>query len=54
VLLQALMRSYLVKVDDVGLEGSEEVLCMQNQQVIEALTTHISQKALAARIGTRA
>ena len=45
--------SGLIEGGDIGLENPGELLLMQDEQMIEALTTHTPQKALAVRVGTR-
>ena len=45
------MGSCLIEVGDIGLEDAGELLLMQDEQVIEALTTHAPQEALTVRIG---
>src|SRR5215471_317352 len=43
----------LVEVLDIGIKYAVELLLMQRQHVIQALTTHTSQKSLTDRIGPR-
>ncbi len=53
LLLQALMGTSVIEVGDIGLEDAGELLLVQDQQVIETLTTHAPQKALTVRVGRR-
>ena len=39
-----LMRSSLIEVDDIGLEEAVELLLMKDQEMIQAFSSHASQK----------
>ena len=45
-----LMRSSLIEVDDIGLEEAVELLLMQDQEMIQAFSSHASQKAFTDSI----
>ena len=45
------MRSCLVEACDIGIEDALELLLMQDEQVIEALTSYTAQEALTDGIG---
>ena len=45
-----LMRSSLIKVEDIVLEKAVELLSMQDQEMIQAFSSHASQKAFADSI----
>jgi hypothetical protein len=51
LLPDALMRSCLVEVRHIGIEDALELLLLQDEQVIEALTPHTAQKAFTDSIG---
>jgi hypothetical protein len=40
-----LMRSSLIEVDDIGLEEAVELLLMKDQEMIQAFSSHASQKS---------
>src|SRR5215470_6280738 len=52
LLRNPLMRSCLVEVGHVGIEDALELLLLQDQQVIETLAPHTTQKAFTDRIGS--
>lgn len=45
------MGSGLIEVGDIGVEDPRELLLMQDEQIIEALTTNAPQAALTVRVG---
>src|SRR5215472_13988920 len=47
------MRPGLVEVEQIRMEHPMELLLMQDEQVIETLTSHTTQEALTDRIGSR-
>ena len=47
------MRSSLVEVGHIGIEDAVELLLMQDEQMIEALTPHTAQETLTDGIGSR-
>jgi len=47
------MRSCLVEVGYIGIEDSVELLLMQDEQMIEALTPHTAEETLTDGIGSR-
>src|SRR5215469_18592862 len=47
------MRPCPVEICDIRIEHAVELLLLQDEQVIEALTSHISQEALTDGIGPR-
>ena len=51
VLCDALMRSDLIEVLDIGTKNTMQLLLLQDEQVIETLPSHTSQKAFTDRIG---
>src|SRR5215470_1631723 len=51
LLLDTLMRSGLVEVRHIGIEDALELLLLEDEQVIEALTPHTTQIAFTDRIG---
>ncbi len=53
LLSDPLMRSCLVEVDHIRMEHAVELLLMEDEQMIEALTSHTAQEALTDRIGAR-
>jgi hypothetical protein len=53
LLLQALMGASLIEVRHIRLEHAEELLFMQNQQMIDTLTSYASQETFTARLGLR-
>src|SRR5215469_473016 len=52
LLSDALMRSGLIEVLDIGIEHALKLLLLQDEQVIETLATHTAEEALADGIGT--
>src|SRR5215470_701082 len=46
-----LMRPCLVEIGDIRMEYTVELLLMQDEQIIEALTSHTAQAALTDGIG---
>src|SRR5262249_48083670 len=53
LLLYALMRPGSVEVVDIGIEHALELLLMEDEQMIEALTSHTAQEALTDGIRAR-
>jgi hypothetical protein len=53
LLLNALVRSCLVEVVYIGIENPLELPLMQDEQIVEALTSHTAQEAFADRIRSR-
>ena len=53
LLSDPLMWSGLIEVQDIGVEHPLKLLFMQDEQVIETLSTHTAQKALADGIRSR-
>jgi hypothetical protein len=53
LLLDPLMRSGSIEVLDIGVEYPVELLLLQDEQMIEALATHASEKAFTSRIRSR-
>jgi hypothetical protein len=51
LLLDALMWSCLVEVRHIGIEDAVELLLMEDEQMIEALTPHTTQEPLTDGIG---
>ena len=51
LLLESLMGTCAIEVGDIGVEDPRELLLMQDEQMIETLTTHAPQEALTARVG---
>jgi hypothetical protein len=47
------MRPSVVEVLDIGIKYSVELLLMQDEHVIKALSTHTSKKPFTDRIGPR-
>ena len=52
LLPDALMRSSLIEVLDIGSKGPLQLVLLQDQQVIEAFLPHTPQKAFADSIGS--
>jgi len=53
LLSDALMRSGLIEVVDIGSQDPLELPLLQNEQVIEALATHTAKKTFTDGIGSR-
>jgi hypothetical protein len=53
LLLDALVRSCLVKVVDIGIENPLELPLMENEQMIEAFSPDTAKEALTDSIGSR-
>ena len=53
LLLQALMGASVIEVHRIRLEHTEELLFMQNQQMIETLTSYASQETFTESVGSR-
>jgi len=46
-LLDALMRSCSIKILDISMKGTLQLLLVEDQQVVEAFLSHTPQKAFA-------
>jgi len=53
LLLDALMRSCLVEVVHIFIEHALELFLMEDEQMIEALTSHTAEESLTNGIGSR-
>jgi hypothetical protein len=53
LLSDALMRSGLIEVLDIGAQDAMKLLLLQDEQVIETLATHAAQKTFTDGIGAR-
>ena len=51
VLFDALMRSDLIEVLDIGTKDTMQLLLLEDEQVIETLSPHTQEKAFTDRIG---
>ncbi len=51
LLLDALMRPGSIEILAIGMKDTIQLLLMEDEQVIETLSTHSAQKALTDRIG---
>ena len=54
LLSDPLMRSCLVEVDDIRTQDAVELLLLQYEQMIEALTSHTAEEALTDGVSSRA
>ena len=45
------MGTSLIEVGDIGLEDAGELLLVQDEQMIETLSTYAPQEALTVRVG---
>ena len=52
LLLDALMRSGSIEVLDIGMQDTMQLLLLEDEQVIETLSTHAAQKPFTDRIGS--
>ena len=51
LLFEALMRSGSIEVLDIGMQDTMQLLLLEDEKVIETLSTHAAQKPFADRIG---
>jgi len=51
--MNALMWSCLIEIRDIGMQDTMELLLMEDQHVVQALSPHTPQKAFTDRIGAR-
>jgi hypothetical protein len=51
LLVNALMWSCLIEILDVGLQNTMQLLLMEDQHLVQALSSHTSQKTLTEGIG---
>ena len=52
LLFDALMRSGSIEVLDIGMQDTAQLLLLQDEKVIETLSTHTAQKPFTDRIGS--
>ena len=52
LLFDALMRSGSIEVLDIGMQDTVQLLLLQDEKVIETLSTHAAQKPFTDRIGS--
>src|SRR5215471_11233262 len=52
LLFDALMRSGSIEVLDIGMQDTMQLLLLEDEKVIETLSTHAAQKPFADRIGS--
>jgi len=53
LLSDALMRSGLIEVLNIGMKDTVQLLLVKDKQVIQTLSTHAAHKPFADRIGSR-
>jgi hypothetical protein len=53
LLCEALMRPSSIEVLDIGMQDTMQLLLLEDEKVIETLSTHATQKPFTDRIGTR-
>jgi len=51
--MNALMWSCLIEIRDIGMQDTMELLLMEDQYVVQALSPDTPQKAFTGRIGAR-
>ena len=52
LLFDALMRSGLIEVLDIGMQDTMQLLLLEDEKVIETLSPHATQKTFTDRIGS--